>query len=177
MRQDAAGRLIVLGKVLRPHGLGGLLRVHAYTASETSFSALEALYLRTAEGVLNLHRVEAVQPQKRHLLVKLEGISSRTAADAYRGADILAPKEALAREDDEYFWHELTGLEVYLEDGTHLGRLAAIIPTAGHDIYVVAGRQGDVLIPATHEHVREIAVERGRMVVALDEELLKLNAV
>lgn len=177
MRRDAPGNLIVLGKILRPHGLGGWLRVHAYAGFEASFSERDPLYVQTADGVLHPHRVEALRPQKKQLLAKLEGIETRNAAEVYRGADILVPKAALPREEDEYFWDDLLGLEVYLEDGAFLGRLAEIIPTAGHDIYVVASPQGDVLVPATHEHVREIAVDQGRMVVALDKELLKLNAL
>jgi 16S rRNA processing protein RimM len=110
--------------------------------------------------------------------MRLKGISSIAEAEKYRGAKILVPKQALKKEaDGEYFWYELLGLAVYLESGRCLGEIAQIIPTGSNDIYVVREGEAEILIPGTHEVVREIDLEGRKMIISPMEGLLDLDEV
>jgi 16S rRNA processing protein RimM len=122
--------------------------------------------------------VASVTPHKTVFLLKLEGLDSLDLAEKYRGADVLIRKETLARKDDEeYFWHELLGLEVRLDSGEYLGTLSRIIPTGSNDIYVVKDGKRESLIPATYEVVKEIDLDAGKMTVSPLEGLLELDEV
>ena len=136
-----------------------------------------AVFLRSISGEIHSHTVTSVSSHKNVFLMKLEGVTSRDEAEKYKGADILIRKEALTREDDEYFWYELLGLNVYLENGEYLGSLSQIIPTGSNDIYVVSGGNKEILIPGTYEAVKEIDLDKGRMIVSAMEGLLNLNEV
>jgi 16S rRNA processing protein RimM len=107
----------------------------------------------------------------------VEGLDSREQAEACSGAEILIRKEAVSRADDEYFWHELIGLRVYLETGQYLGTLEEILPTAANDIYVVREGKEEFLIPAIHDVVKTIDLENGKMILSEVEGLLDLNEV
>ena len=39
--------------------------------------------------------------------------------------------------DDEYYWHDLLGLQVVTDAGRRLGELSSIIETGSNDVYVV----------------------------------------
>lgn len=109
--------------------------------------------------------------------MELEGLTSIDQAEVYRGAEILIRKEALEREDDEYFWFELLGIRVYLDRGEYLGTISQIIPTGSNDIYVVKKGAKEILVPATYEIVEQIDLENGRMIISEIEGLLDLNEV
>ena len=112
--------------------------------------------------------------------MKLKGLNSFDEAERYRGAEILIRKDILSRQDgDEYFWYELIGVRVYLDTGRYIGTIRHILPTGGHDIYVIGGEGGgeEFLIPAIHEVVKAIDLKERRMIIRLLEGLLDLNEV
>jgi 16S rRNA processing protein RimM len=170
-------RLILLGRVIRSHGTKGLLRIWSYARSEASFLEAQTVYLESASGEIYEYRVTSVRPQKNVLLMKLEGLDTAESAGIYEGSGIFVRKESLTREGDEYFWYECLGLEVYLDTGGYLGILSQIIPTGGHDIYVVKEGPKEILLPATDEVVKVIDLEKGKMIVSALEGLLDLNEV
>ncbi len=177
MPEASSGSLLLVGKVIGPHGLGGLLRIWAYARSEASFLDAGTVMLRSVSGETREYTVTYIRPHKNAFLMRLKGLRSIDEAIEYRGAGIFVSKEAVARSDDEYFWYELLGLEVYLDTGRYLGIISRILPTKAHDIYVVKVGNKEVCIPAIYEVVKEIDIANKRMVIAALEGLLELNEV
>ncbi|MBK5099388.1 MAG: 16S rRNA processing protein RimM [Desulfobacteraceae bacterium] len=177
MSQVSPGSLLLVGKVIRPHGREGLLRISSFARSEDSFLQAGRVFLKSASGEIREYAVISVRPHKNSFLMKLEGFPSRREAEEYRGAEIHISKDALRREEGEYFWHELLGLKVYLETGKYLGIISQIIPTRSNDIYVVKKGDKEVLLPATHQVVKEIDLDNEKMVVADMEGLFDLNEI
>jgi len=169
--------VLLFGKVLRPHGLEGLLRVRAFSESAASLlNAKTALFkLETGE---NRHLiVVSARPHKNVFLVKLEGLEDVNQAEAFRDAEVYISKDALVREEGEYFWFELLGLKVFLNDGTFLGVVSQVIPAGSNEIYAVRNGRREILLPATHEVVHHIDLKNGKMMVSALEGLLDLNEV
>jgi len=177
LTQASSGSLLLVGKVIGPHGLRGLLRIWAYAGAAASFLDAGSVFLRTVSGEIHEDTVTYIRPHKNAFLMKLKGLRSIDEATEYRDADIFLRKDAVARSDDEYFWYELLGLKVYLDTGQYLGTIAQIIPTKAHDIYVVKEGDKEVCIPAIYEVVREIDVANKKMVISALEGLLELNEV
>jgi 16S rRNA processing protein RimM len=117
LSQIFSGGLLLVGKVIGPHGLGGLLRIWAFAGSNASFLDAESVMLRSVSGKTREYTVIDIRPHKNTFLLKLEGLQSIDEAETFRNADIFVNKEALDRSDDEYFWYELLGLNVYLDTG------------------------------------------------------------
>src|SRR5687767_1184159 len=104
-------RLVALGVVARPHGVRGELRVHLYNP--------ESDLLLGRSRVMLSHRGETREREileaRRHgeaLLVTLEGVASREAADALRGAELAVPRDELPPlGEGEHYHVDLIGLE------------------------------------------------------------------
>jgi 16S rRNA processing protein RimM len=169
--------LLLVGKVVRPHGRRGGIRVLSHARSEATFLEAGSVFVDAGEAGLREFAVISAVPLKEHVLLSLEGIRFRDEAEALRGAEIFIEKGRLSRDEDEYFWHELIGLSVYLDTGKYLGRLGEIISQAGNDIYVVKAGPAEYLIPATHEVIREIDLKSGTMLITELEGLLDVNAL
>ncbi|HDH97231.1 MAG TPA: 16S rRNA processing protein RimM [Proteobacteria bacterium] len=164
------GKPVALGRVVKPHGTGGVLRISPFNPESDAFLHLKTLLLRSPRT--GKQRELEVREARRHkdcFLVKLDGIDSIEDADEVRGWDALAyPDELEPLEEDEYYYYELEGMMVRLESGRLVGRLKGFIRTAAHDIAVIEGDEGEFMVPWLDSTVVDIDRERG--VVVIDSE-------
>ena len=169
--------LLLIGRVIGPHGVRGLVKIESYARSEDTLLTAGRVYLKQRDGEMSEHELLAAGPHKGVSLIRLEGLDSRDRVEPYRGAEVFIRKAAVSRDEDEYFWHELVGLKVYLETGRYLGTVEEIVSTAANDIYVVREGKEEFLIPAIHDVVKTIDLENGKMILFEVEGLLDLNEV
>lgn len=178
MGKGSPENLLLVGKVIRPHGLEGRLRIISYARSAESFPQPGMVFLKLNSGGTREHTALSVSPHKNILLMTLEGVDSLERAEEYRGAEIFVKKSASdPGEEEEFFWHELIGLRVFLNTGQYVGTLRHILATGGNDIYVVQEGEKEVLIPAIHEVVEKVDLNTGKMIISDMEGLLDLNEV
>ncbi|GAA3911330.1 ribosome maturation factor RimM [Halomonas cibimaris] len=138
-QRAAPEEYVVLGKLTSPHGVKGWLKVYAYTSPADSIFDYPEWWLRQGER-LACYRVVQGRRQGKGLVVELDGINDRSAAEALAKAEIVMPKDALpALADDEYYWHELEGLAVFTRAGERLGRVAGLFETGANDVMMVRG--------------------------------------
>jgi 16S rRNA processing protein RimM len=157
--------------------LKGLLRVRSDAGVALRLEQGGIVHLRVGTKATGRFKVISVTPYKGMSLLSLDGISTLEQAEAYRGAHILVAKAGLRREEDEYFWFELLGLEVRLDTGEAMGTIFRIIATGANDIYVVKRGKREILVPATSEVVKAIDLESGTMIISPMEGLLDLNEI
>ena len=159
--------LILIGHVVRPQGLTGLLRIVSYAQSKETFLKAGSVFLKTGQNELYERKVVSIRAHRSAYLLRLSGLNSVDQAEFFRGAEILIRKGSLVkRDEDEFFWYELLGLDVYLTTGQYLGVLKEIFPTGSNDVYVVEGQGKEFLIPAIHQVVKEINIAQKRMVIS-----------
>ena len=166
-----------LGRVAGVHGLKGALKVRADAATATTDPAV-IVALGEVEIAGERRRVLDATRLKGQILLYLEGIHTRNQAEALLGAEVTGETSRFPPlPAGEFYWFEVLGLPVLqAADGTLLGHLQEIIPTPGHDVYVV--RQGDyeILLPAVEEVIAEINLEEGWIKVTPPPGLLEAYA-
>jgi 16S rRNA processing protein RimM len=167
--------LLLIGKVLRPHGLEGLLKASSYAESPETFINLKVVHLKGVSGEFVEYRVISIKPHKKFFLLNLDGLRALKDAEQYRGAEIYVGKDCLGRGEGDYFWYELIGLKVYSLNGRLIGEIKQILSTGSNDIFIVGDGKGEVLLPATHEVVKQIDIKNQRVIISEMEGLLDLN--
>ncbi len=165
-------RPVVLGQVVKAHGLKGGLRVASWAESVESYSRFKEVWLRPKGGVVRRLALEWARPHPKGVILKLAGIDFRDQAEELVGAEIVVPRDALPEtEAGEYYWVDLIGLRVQLADGTELGVIKALFETGANDVLVVDTPEGEVYVPAVESAVLEVDLAGGVMVIrALEEE-------
>jgi 16S rRNA processing protein RimM len=170
--------LLLIGKVIRPHGLEGLLRIWSYAQSAESFLNAGTVFIKSKQQGILEYKISSLKPHKNAFLMKLEGLNSLEDVEGYRGSEIFIRKASLrSKGEEEYFWFELIGLEVYLDSGRYIGTLKDILSTGSNDIYVVKDGEAEFLIPAIHEVIKKIDLNNKRIIITEIEGLLDLNEV
>ena len=164
--------LFEIGKIVKIHGLGGRMKVVSYLESDTILKSVEEVYVGSGKRETNLKKVKNIKINKKHFLLELEGVEDVDAASALVGCQVLIPSDKLERlSEGEYYWRDIIGLEVITEDGEILGRIENVFSTGSNDVYVCAGGEREILLPAIADVIRKIDIKNGRMVVRLLEGL------
>jgi 16S rRNA processing protein RimM len=118
------------------------------------------------------YKVISTQFHKRVILLSLEGITDRTAAESLIGSEMWMERSNLPEpEDGSYYWFDIEGLSVFDLGGKNLGKVISIIPTGSNDVYVAQSGEGEILIPAIESVIKKIDLEKGIMAVDLPEGL------
>ncbi len=173
--KQSAGSYLAIGRIIAPHGIRGELKVEVLTDFPERFKPGFRAFLGVGGEDPEARPVKliAVRPHKGGLLVKLDVVPDRNAAELVRDRYLLIPEaDAMPLGDHENYLHDLFGLQVETADGRLLGELKEILFTGANDVYVVSGPDGEVLLPAIRDVVLQVDLSARRMVVALPEGLL-----
>lgn len=112
-----------VGKIVKPHGLKGALKVYPLTTETDRF--VEGTEYSCKGTVLKLQSAGKIGS---NLLLKFEGIDTREDAEALVGEELLVDNDNLIPlEDDEYYAHDLLGCGVYDSAGEKLGTVKELI--------------------------------------------------
>lgn len=167
-RQEPREGFIAVGRVLRPWGLRGDLKVQSLTDFPERFDPGSRLWLAERERT-----VERSRSQTGALYVKFSGIADATDAERYRGLLIEVPEAALPPLDvNEFYHHQLVGLRVTLGDGEDLGTVREVLATGGNAVLVVDGPRGEVLLPFIEDVVRSVNLTEGVVTAELIDGLM-----
>jgi 16S rRNA processing protein RimM len=159
---------LVVGRVLRPHGVRGEVTVQVLSDAPERFAPGAELGVGDPDG-LSPPRPVTVRAARLHqgrLLVSLEGVEDRDAAEGLRGAWLSIPVAAARPLKPGEFWpHQLVGLAVVDRQGRRRGRVADVVRGAAHDLLSVELPGGDsALVPAVAALVT-VELEAGRVLV------------
>lgn len=169
-------KYLLIGEILRPHGIRGEVRMRILTDYPERIPDLDAVYLDQRADATDpeTYHVQHMRMHKDYGLLKLKHIHDRNDADRLRGLYVMVRiEDAVPLEDDEVYAHQLTGLTVRTEHNVHLGEISDIMETGANDVYVISGGPlGEILFPVTHETVIETNVEDGFVIVRPPEGLI-----
>ena len=164
LAQQPEPRYLAVGRILRPHGITGELRLEILTDYPERLAHLTYLYLGPA---YRRYTVQSVRFHQELLLLRLVEVADRNAAELLRGQLVsVALADAVPLEEGEYYHHQILGVQVSTEDGEPLGEIVEVLDTpAANDVYVIHGVRGEVLIPAIREVVLSLDLDARQMVI------------
>ena len=153
---------VAVGQVVGVFGIGGEVKVEAFTSFPERFAETPVLYAGTRHAP---YKVLRAHPHKRHMLLQLEGIQTIEAAERLRGLTLYIPADQIhALSENQYYLHDVVGLRVLHVDGRELGTVKDILSSGGGvDLFVVQNSQTgkQVLLPAVKEFIKTVDIPAG----------------
>ena len=167
-----------LGRIVKTHGIRGEVQVYSYSDVEY-FLDYKDLFVHDKYGDKVPQRVIKARVKKgQSVILALEGVVDITQAGSFVGKEIFLDRAKLPPlAEGEYYRHEIEGLSVVSAEGEKLGILSDVLATGAHDVYVVKGDKGEILVPAVEQMVKKIDLEKGVIVVDLPPGLVEANAL
>lgn len=163
-----------VGVISKAHGIRGEVKVFSTTDDIRRFSDLKKVTLDTGKAVLETE-VEGVKFFKDTPILKLRGIDDMTAAETWKGADILVDRtDAVPLGENENYIGDVIGLSVIGDDGTDYGTVTDVMETGANDVYIVDCRGKEILLPSIPSCILKVDPEEGTVLVHMLPGLLDL---
>jgi 16S rRNA processing protein RimM len=166
--------LIVMGRIVAPYGIYGWVKIQPETEELDGLLDYPNWWIGREDGLKKMpwqeFHVESAKVHADSLLVKLQGVSDRTAAMALKGKHIAVPRDALPALDEGEFYHaDLIGLAVKNLQQADFGRVVDVMQTGANDVLVVQNDR-ERLIPFIDQVVLEVDLAGKQITVDWDAE-------
>ncbi len=162
--RPAKDSLVITGRVIKPYGVLGWVKVEPLSANPQRFQPGNAFILEGEEAGERL-LLEEVREGSGVLLAKFRGSQDREGAEKLSGRLLMVEQSEVGDAPPGSFWeHQLLGLEVRTRGGRCLGKVAEVLETGANDVLVVKG-EAECLIPMIAEVVKEIDLQEGAVTI------------
>ena len=159
-----------IGKVLKPHGLKGDVKIETFSSNPARFCTLKKLKLDGVEYDVRTLRVDGTFG-----VLGLVGVNDPDAAELLRGKMISVSRKDLPKlAAGNYYIADLMGMDVYVS-GDRLGELIDVLQYGSADVYVVKTQEGTCSFPALKQLIKSVDLEKG--IMTLDDMVFARVAV
>ena len=167
---------IVIGQIVRSHGVHGELKVNPLTDCPARFNELRSITVEFPDDTRGELDVSRASVRNNAVYLQLKGVESREQADALRGLYIVIKAEQLLPLAEGSFYHfELLGAMVKTTSGKQLGRVDEVMELTANDVLVVRNRDNEYLIPMIKDVIMQIDTKTAEIVIEPIDGLLDLN--
>lgn len=153
---------IECGKICSPHGVRGAINVEHWCDSEKVLTSQKRVFFAEKDSSFREVRVLSASSGGKFVIMTLEGIDSRDAAQAEKNKILYLHRDDIPVKRGAALISDMIGLPVIdVDTGRVYGTLSDVSDGVSSKLYSVRCESGEVLIPGVPEFIKEIDVERG----------------
>jgi len=161
---------LAIGTIGKPHGIHGEAYFEIVTDFPERIIPGKRVFLGENHSPVIIKSIRFFQ---KRCLLSLSGFESREDVESIRKQVIYVSSFELAKLGiNQFYHHEIIGLNVYDAEKKNLGKVIEILQTGSNDVYVVSPLDGcgkEILIPATQSVIINIDLEKSIMNVKLPD--------
>ncbi len=178
MDPDTDRDWLVVGRVVKPHGVHGDLLVEIITDFPERLADGVGFRAGTADRPETGHEVHRIRYHQGRWLLSVRGLCDRETADAWRGRFLFLPEQSLDELPEGFFYeHHLVGLVCRSPAGDDLGEVTGVEQGPGQRRLVVRRGRREFLVPYVPEIVTGVDLETGIVTLDAQPGLLDDDAV
>lgn len=158
---------VVIGKIGAPHGVKGWVKINTYTDTPEGIFDYQPWLLGDGKE----YQIDQWRPHGKVLVAKIVGIETRDDAERIKNLDISISADQLPELDEnEFYWRELTGMQVVTTQGYDLGVVKDVFNTGANDIIQVRANAKDAfglkerLLPFVMDEVIQSVDKEGKVI-------------
>jgi len=163
---DEKQEFVVLGRITGAHGIHGWVKVFSSTEPREAIFEYQPWLLGDDRKPVG---VRQGRKQGSRLVAQLEGVDDRDASERLAGTVIAVRREWFPElPAGEFYWADLVGLAVRLEDGRELGKIDYMLATGANDVMVVKGEKEHLIPFVSGQYVKSVDLDGKTVVVDWD---------
>jgi 16S rRNA processing protein RimM len=176
---QATEELIIVGKVSSVYGVKGWVKLYSFTEPMSNLLEYSQLYIKRDGQWQSISIVEGRQHGK-SLVAALADVDERDQAKALAGSELAVARSELPDlPEDEFYWHQLEGLQVLTDiEGVQqlLGVVDQMMATGANDVMMVHPCEASIdqqerLLPfVLGVYVKSVDLDAGMILVDWDPE-------
>jgi len=159
--------LVALGVISGAHGIRGQVKIKTFTGYAEDIAAYGALQ----DSCGKIYDITVTSVVKEGIVACVAGVTDRTQAEKLKNKELYIERSRLpAPEEDEYYYTDLIGLEVYTSEQALYGKVVSINNYGAGDIVEIALPAGETaLLPFTRATFFQINIKEKKILVNLPE--------
>jgi len=163
---DKSPDWVVIGRFGRTHGIKGNIIVHSFTEPYDNIKHYAPWYAFINHQWQQIKLIP-IDVKTKHIIAQVEGYETQEQIAVLTNIDIAIERSRLAAlPANEYYWHELIGMQVVNKAHENFGGVIAILPTGSNDVLVVQGERRH-LIPYLLEQFI-LNIDREKRLITVD---------
>ncbi|AMB96965.1 ribosome maturation factor RimM [Aerococcus urinaeequi] len=161
----------LVGKIVNTQALRGEVRVMATTDfPEERFKIGATLAIFNGNKLVETVEVDGHRLHKNFNLLHFKGKDNINDVEKFKGFDLKVAgteREADELDENEFYYDDIIGLEVYTTDEIYLGKVREITSLPSNDVWAIQrpNKGKDILIPYIEDIVLEIDLSGNRVVI------------
>lgn len=159
---------VVVGRFGRVHGIKGDITVHSYTEpcdNLLRYTDWHAFIDGQWQPLKGLH----VNVTDKHILAQIDGLHEREEVARLTNVAIGVSRSQLPQlPKDEFYWHQLIGMQVINQQGDVLGQVTEILATGSNDVLVVEGSRRQLIPWLLGDSILHVSNEQKTITVEWD---------
>ncbi|MGL4677350.1 MAG: ribosome maturation factor RimM [Brevinema sp.] len=175
---DVSSGFVEIGKIIKPFGIKGELKVLFYIDSISDLKKVETFYIKDRKQEFGFREMKfrslVFSDNPEHAKVFFTDITDRTMAETWRLVPLFIKEEFLiSLPDGEYFIKDLMDLEAWYRD-QQIGVITNVFEVAGQEIFVIkqVNTKMDLAVPFNDRYVSDILLEERKILFDHLDELL-----
>jgi 16S rRNA processing protein RimM len=170
---------VEVGRIADAWGIKGWFKILPYSASPEALFSSKRWYLQPAQqGAKNftgtlLLKIREAKEHADMLVATAHDVPDRNVAELLKGARIFISRESFPTpQEDEYYWVDLIGLQVFNREGQDLGQVKDLMSTGPQTVlvlqYIEINKEGqsvtkDRLIPFVNAFIDRVSLAQRRI--------------
>lgn len=165
---------VCVGRVLKPFGIQGALKIQNFSDIPDRFERLNFIYIGPSIDLAVPYEMEAVEYHNRYIILFLLRYTDRNIAESLQGSYCYIPRTQQEElPEDNFYVEDLIGMNVFNPEGKEIGTVSDVISNPANDVLVVDTQGGEALIPMVADIIQKIDLDEGAVVVQLIEGMLE----
>lgn len=166
---------ILLGTVVRPHGLRGELKVRSWTERPENIRRYRRLYLAPDSAADMIACTNAgTRVSGDTVILRLLECTDRTRAEQLVGLHVwLSAADLPPAGEGEWYLHDMMGKQVRTTTGEMIGTITGVVSSKAQDMLVLRKGHEEFLVPAVRAFM--VAMDEQGLVLNLPPGLLEIN--
>lgn len=150
-------QLIACGRLGRPHGVRGALRIWPHNPQTDLIRAQRVLQIGRSTRACQPLTIASARRDAKGWIVQFDAIRDRDAAAQLTNATWFESREAFSpADDDEVYATDLVGLAVVTAEGDAVGEIVDVQQVGPSDLLVIRGPRGEHLVPNVPAFVQRL---------------------
>ncbi len=146
---------LIIGKILRPKGLKGEMKVQPITSDISQFLSLKNVIINYQTYV-----VISAKINQGFVYMTLQEIDSVEKAETFRDKFIEKERTSSKGKNDEFYIVDMLNSTVVDENGVEYGEITSIDSYGAADVLTIVGRKGEFTLPYVEGLVTNFDIEK-----------------
>ena len=141
MSNNSNNKRLLIGQINGLFGVQGWVKLFSYAHPRKNILSYQPWHIKV-DGVWTTLDIVKGREQGKTIVAQLKGVDDREDSRRYIGVELYIEKSQLPElPEGEYYWDELTGLEVINKQGVILGNISQMVATGSNNVMVVSGKK------------------------------------